>query len=43
LREWKNQIIFNYKEYGQIDFEEFLKMKRDGKFPDKHTLKYKTC
>jgi hypothetical protein len=43
LREWKNQIIFNYKEHGQISFEEFLKMKREGKFPDQHTLKYKTC
>jgi hypothetical protein len=43
LREWKNQIIFNFKEHGQISFEKFLTMKKQGKFPDQHTLKYKTC
>lgn len=43
LREWKNQIIFNIQEYGQIDFEKYLNMKKQGLFPDEHTLKYKTC
>jgi hypothetical protein len=31
LRQWKNTIIFKRDIYGQISFEEFLIMKREGK------------
>jgi hypothetical protein len=31
LREWKNQIIFNIHQYGQLSFEEYLTMKREDK------------
>ena len=30
LRLWKNQIIFNIHQYGQMSFEEFLTMKKLG-------------
>lgn len=30
LRAWKNQIIFNFKQYGQMDFCKFLKMIKEG-------------
>lgn len=31
LREWKNQIIFNIHQYGQLSFDEFLAMRREGR------------
>jgi len=31
LREWKNQIIFNIHQYGQISFEDWLVMRREGR------------
>lgn len=31
LREWKNQIIFNIHQYGQMSFENFLMMRKEGR------------
>jgi hypothetical protein len=31
LREWKNQIIFKVHQYGQLSFEEWLKMRRENR------------
>lgn len=31
LREWKNQIIFNIHQYGQMSFDSFLMMKKEGR------------
>lgn len=31
LREWKNQIIFNIHQYGQLSFDEWLEMRREGR------------
>jgi hypothetical protein len=30
LREWKNQIILNYKQHGQMDFDKYLNMRKKG-------------
>lgn len=32
LREWKDQIIHRIKEHGQMSFEKFLQMKKNGVF-----------
>lgn len=31
LREWKNQIIFNIHQYGQLSFDDFLILKKEGR------------
>jgi len=31
LREWKNQIIFNIHQYGQLSFDSFLMMRKEGR------------
>jgi hypothetical protein len=31
LREWKNQIIFNIHQYGQMSFDNFLMMRKEGR------------
>jgi len=31
LRQWKNQIIFNIHQYGQLTFDEWLIMKKEGR------------
>jgi hypothetical protein len=31
LREWKNQIIFNIHQYGQMSFDSFLMMRKEGR------------